>query len=186
LKELNLQGPDATLIVTAARVHDIGKIGIPDMVLQKPGALTPDEWAIMQTHSDRGADLLARYPDFARGVAIVRHHHERWDGKGYPAGLKGYDIPFGARLMAVADSFDAMTSDRPYRPGMSVEKATQILHEGRGVQWDAALVDAFLRSIAVTKTLDAETQRLGDAEQETNLTQRRRDAETQKPKEVCA
>ncbi len=99
----------------------------------------------METHSARGAELLQRYPDFVRGVAIVRHHHERWDGQGYPDGKSGYDIPFGARLLAVADSFDAMTSDRPYRKGMSTERACTILREGRGTQWDEQLIDAFLR-----------------------------------------
>ena len=104
----------------------------------------------METHPGRGAELLARYPDFARGVAIVRHHHERWDGQGYPDRRAGIDIPFGARVIAVADSFDAMTSDRPYRPGMPVERAAQILREGRGTQWDAQIVDAFLRTAAVS------------------------------------
>jgi HD-GYP domain-containing protein (c-di-GMP phosphodiesterase class II) len=148
LRELGLEGPDVAMIIASARVHDIGKIGIPDAVLQKPGALTPEEWAIMQSHAERGAELLARYPDFARGVEIVRHHHERWDGKGYPTGLKEYAIPFGARVIAVADSFDAMTSDRPYRPGMSDRQAARILLDGRGTQWDARVVDAFLSSIA--------------------------------------
>ncbi len=147
LQELGLHGPEVDLIISAARVHDIGKIGIPDSVLNKPGRLTPEERAIMESHSERGADLLARYPDFSRGTAIVRHHHESWDGTGYPDRLKGNNIPFGARVIAVADSFDAMTSDRPYRKGMSVEKAAAILREGRGQQWEAALVDAFLQSL---------------------------------------
>jgi HD-GYP domain-containing protein (c-di-GMP phosphodiesterase class II) len=102
----------------------------------------------MEAHPVRGADLLKRHADFARGVAIVRHHHEAWDGKGYPDGLKGTEIPFGARVIAVADSFDAMTSDRPYRKGMTVQKAADILHQGRGGQWDASIVDAFLRTIS--------------------------------------
>jgi HD-GYP domain-containing protein (c-di-GMP phosphodiesterase class II) len=148
LGELELHGPEAELIVTAARVHDIGKIGVPDYVLNKPDRLTPEEAAIMQTHSDLGADLLARYRDFARGVAIVRHHHESWDGAGYPQRLKGTAIPFGARVIAVADSFDAMTSDRPYREAMSRERAAAILREGRGKQWDSTIVDAFLRTIS--------------------------------------
>jgi len=87
--------------------------------------------------------------DFARGVAIVRHHHERWDGTGYPDGLAELAIPFGARVIAVADSFDAMTSDRPYRRGMPVAQAAAILRAGRGTQWEAALVDAFLRTLPV-------------------------------------
>jgi HD-GYP domain-containing protein (c-di-GMP phosphodiesterase class II) len=148
LNSMGLNGPEVDLIVSAARVHDIGKIGIPDYILNKPGKLEPDEEAIMQTHPDRGADLLNRYPDFVRGVEIIRHHHEAWDGTGYPQKLKGTDIPFGARVIAVADSFDAMTSDRPYRKAMPVSKAASILHQGRGKQWDAAIVDAFLRTIA--------------------------------------
>jgi hypothetical protein len=147
LRELDMQGTSAELIIAAARVHDIGKIGIPDRVLNKPGMLTAEERAIMETHPERGADLLRRYPDFAQGVEIVRHHHERWDGAGYPHRLKGTDIPLGARIVAVADSFDAMTSDRPYRPALPVRKAVEILRAGRGEQWDSVIVDAFLRSI---------------------------------------
>jgi putative nucleotidyltransferase with HDIG domain len=147
LRELGTIGPEVELIRTAARVHDIGKIGIPDYVLNKPGQLSPEEKRIMDSHPDRGADLLARYQDFARGQDIVRHHHERWDGEGYPAGLRGLDIPFGARVIAVADSFDAMTSDRPYRAGMPIERAARILREGRGRQWDSVIVDAFLRCL---------------------------------------
>ena len=144
LREMNVLGPEVDLIRSAARVHDIGKIGIPDMILNKPGRLTDEEKRIMDSHPERGAELLARYQDFARGMGIVRHHHERWDGQGYPDKLKGLDIPFGARVIAVADSFDAMTSDRPYRTGMPVTKAVQILREGRGLQWDVTITDAFL------------------------------------------
>jgi len=147
LHELGLHGPEIDLIVTAARVHDIGKIGTPDAVLHKPGKLTPEERAIMEEHPVNGAELLARYRDFARGVALVRHHHESWDGTGYPDRLKGAEIPFGARVIAVADSYDAMTSDRPYRAGMPVAQAAAILHAGRNQQWDATIVDAFLRTI---------------------------------------
>ena len=130
LRELNIRGPEAELIIVAARIHDIGKIAIPDQILHKPGRLTGDELAIMQSHPERGAALLTRYSDFARGVDIVRHHHEAWDGTGYPNRLKGHAIPFGARVIAVADSFDAMTSDRPYRSGMSVHQAATILRAG--------------------------------------------------------
>jgi HD-GYP domain-containing protein (c-di-GMP phosphodiesterase class II) len=147
LKQLGLQGPEVKLILSAARVHDIGKIGIPDAVLHKPGRLDPEEWAIMKQHPVHGANLLKRYSDFARGVEIVLHHHESWDGHGYPAGLRGQDIPFGARVVAVADSYDAMTSDRPYRAGMPMERAARILWDGRGKQWDPAIIDAFLRAI---------------------------------------
>jgi putative nucleotidyltransferase with HDIG domain len=144
LHEMRVIGPELDLIRSAARVHDIGKIGIPDQILNKPGRLTPEEKRIMDSHPARGAELLTRYTDFVRGMDIVRHHHERWDGQGYPDRLKGLDIPFGARVIAVADSFDAMTSDRPYRAGMPTDKAAQILCEGRGQQWEPAIIDAFL------------------------------------------
>lgn len=144
LRQLALTGHDVDLIVTAARIHDIGKIGIPDAVLNKAGRLTDEERQIMEQHPVLGANLLLRYPDFARGVAIVRHHHERIDGRGYPDGLAGNAIPFGARVIAVADTWDALTSDRPYRQGMPAERAAAILHEGRGTQWSADLVDALL------------------------------------------
>jgi putative nucleotidyltransferase with HDIG domain len=149
LRELGLHGPEVDLIVTAARVHDIGKIGTPDAILHKPGKLTSEERAVIEEHPVTGATLLTRYQNFARGVALVRHHHESWDGTGYPDRLKGTEIPFGARVIAVADSFDAMTSDRPYRAGMPVAKAAAILRAGRGQQWDAALVNALLRSAPV-------------------------------------
>jgi len=136
--------PEADFVISAARVHDIGKIGLPDSVLLKEGRLSEEEQAIMQSHPEAGAQLLRRYREFAHGIEVVRHHHERWDGGGYPAGLRGHDIPFGARIVAVADSYDAMTSDRPYRRGMSLEAARDILLKGRGSQWDPAVVDAFM------------------------------------------
>jgi hypothetical protein len=147
LDALAVHGAEVELVLAAARVHDIGKIGVPDAILNKPGKLTDAERAEMERHPVLGADLLARQGDVGRGVAIVRHHHEAWDGSGYPAGLAGLDIPFGARVIAVADSYDAMTSDRPYRAGMPHAKAVAILRAGRGQQWDAALVDAFLRAL---------------------------------------
>jgi putative nucleotidyltransferase with HDIG domain len=158
LRELDVTGPEAELTISAARIHDIGKIGIPDYVLNKAGPLTAEERAIMESHAERGAELLSRYSDFARGVAIVRHHHEQWDGSGYPDRLRGTDIPFGARVVAVADSYDAMTTKRPYRQAMSVEKATTILRQGRAQQWDAEVVDAFLHLIA--RRLEQPTPRL--------------------------
>lgn len=101
----------------------------------------------MQTHSQKGAELISKYKDFSRGALMIMHHHERWDGQGYPAGLKEHEIPFGARVIAVADSFDAMTSDRPYRKALSVNQAVETLLEGRGSQWDPTIVDAFVEMI---------------------------------------
>ncbi len=144
LVQLKISGPEATLIETAARLHDIGKLGIPDGILLKPGKLLPEEFAIMHTHPQKGAELIAKYKDFSRGAMIITHHHERWDGDGYPSGLKAFEIPFGARVIAVADSFDAMTSNRPYRKALPAFQAIQILLEGRGTQWDPYIVNAFV------------------------------------------
>jgi HD-GYP domain-containing protein (c-di-GMP phosphodiesterase class II) len=144
LIRLKVAGPEATLIEMSARLHDIGKIGIPDAILMKPGTLSVEEMAMMQTHPQKGAELISKYKDFARGASIILHHHERWDGAGYPSGLKGYEIPFGSRLIAVADSFDAMTSDRPYRKALSVHQAIQTLLEGRGTQWEPTIVNALV------------------------------------------
>ncbi len=160
LRAMNIAGPESDLIVLAARVHDIGKIGIPDDILRKEGKLTPEEWEVMKAHPDRGADLLIRYADFSRGRDFVRYHHERWDGQGYPRGLKGEEIPLGARVLAVVDAFDAMTSDRPYRRAMTTEQGIQILQAGRGHQWDPHVVDAFLRSLAPHLAAPALSHRL--------------------------
>jgi HD-GYP domain-containing protein (c-di-GMP phosphodiesterase class II) len=155
LAKLNISGPEATLIEISASLHDIGKIGIPDRILLKSGTLSPEERAIMQTHSQKGAELISQYKDFVRGAAMILHHHERWDGKGYPSGLKEYEIPFGSRVIAVADSFEAMTSDRPYRKALSIHQAIQILLEGRGKQWDPIIVNAFVD--LVIKQMDEKT-----------------------------
>lgn len=154
LAQLGHAGEDADMIINAARIHDIGKIGIPDSVLNNPGRLTDAERQVMEMHPVLGADLLLRYQDFARGVAIVRHHHERIDGNGYPSRLAGHDIPFGARVIAVADTWDALTSDRPYRRGMPPEQAAAILCAGRGTQWSAELVDALLVALGYATLLD--------------------------------
>jgi len=147
LIQLQVSGPEAILIETSASLHDIGKIGIPDHILLKPDRLSSQERALMQTHSQKGAELISKYKDFSRGALMIMHHHERWDGQGYPAGLKEYNIPFGARVIAVADSFEAMTSDRPYRKALSVDQAIQILLEGRGKQWDPVIVNTFVDMI---------------------------------------
>ena len=147
LLQMSIAGPEATIIVTAARLHDIGKIGMPDSILNKPGKLLPEEIPLMQTHSQKGAELIEKYRDFSRGAVMIKHHHERWDGTGYPGRLKAYEIPFGARVIAVADGFDAMTSDRPYRAAMTAAQAIQILLEGRDKQWDGRVVDALVRAV---------------------------------------
>lgn len=144
----------AELIVSAASMHDIGKLGISATVLAKPGQLTTEERRLIEWHAGLGADLLGCCSGFIQVATLVRHHHERWDGKGYPDGLAENEIPFGARLIAVADSFDAMTSHRAYRPAMSAQQAAAILRAGRWRQWDGAIVDAFLYGIEQHPSLE--------------------------------
>jgi ribonuclease P protein subunit RPR2 len=125
-------------------LHDIGKVGVPEHVLCKPGPLSPEEWTIMKTHPVVGAQIVEPITFLGEAVDLVRHHHERFDGSGYPDGLRGEGIPLPARVFAVADSFDAMTSDRPYRRAMSVERALDELVEGAGTQFDPAVVREFI------------------------------------------
>jgi len=127
-------------------LHDVGKIGIPDRILQKPGPLNDDELSLMRTHTLLGEQMLAGVA-FLRGagVAVVRHHHERWDGAGYPDGLAGTAIPLSARIFAVADALDAMTNDRPYGRALSWTDAVREIHRESGGQFDPAVVDAFDR-----------------------------------------
>ncbi|MBI2104291.1 MAG: HD domain-containing protein [Candidatus Omnitrophica bacterium] len=129
----------------AGILHDIGKIGIKDEILLKPGALTPDEQKIMQQHPVIGEAIVKPVRSLGKVVALVRHHHERYDGMGYPAGLKGEAIPLGARILAVADTYDAMVTDRPYRKRLSVEETKREFKKGAGSQHDPAVVDALLR-----------------------------------------
>ncbi len=145
-KALNLS--DAMLlqaIEAAALLHDTGKLAIPEHILNKPGKLTASEFETMKAHVDVGADILSSIDFPYPVIPIVRAHHEAWDGSGYPAGLKGEEIPIGARILSVVDCFDALTSDRPYRPAMSVEEAEAILQQRRGTMYDPVVVDAFLR-----------------------------------------
>ena len=126
----------------AALLHDIGKIAIPDAVLKKTGPLTPSEFAQMQQHTEESADLIRMIPHPQDVLLSIRHHHERVDGKGYPDGLIGDDIPLEARILAVADGYDALTSKRPYRRAFTHEEAVQILRDNAGTQWDAKVVEA--------------------------------------------
>ncbi len=127
----------------AGTVHDIGKIGVPEAILLKPGRLTEDEYGLVKLHPDRAERILEPIIRDRRVLAVVRHHHERFDGRGYPDGLRGEEIPLGARILAVADTYDAMTSDRPYRDGLTVEQARSQLLANRGSQFDPALIELF-------------------------------------------
>lgn len=131
-------------IAAASLLHDMGKLAVPEYILNKPGVLTPAEFERMKLHASVGADILSAIDFPYPVVPIVRHHHENWDGNGYPSGLKGADIPIGARVLSVVDCFDALTSDRPYRPRLSDEDALQIIRERRGSMYDPLIVDAFL------------------------------------------
>jgi putative two-component system response regulator len=140
-------------IYAASPLHDIGKVGVPDHILLKPGKLSSDEWAVMQTHCELGAETLravhAQHPGnaFVRmGIDIAQSHHEKWDGSGYPLGLQGEEIPLAARILALGDVYDALTSKRCYKEAFSHEKSTAIIIEGRGSHFDPAVVDAFLES----------------------------------------
>lgn len=144
-----LSEQDVADIRDAAPMHDIGKIGIPESVLLKPGKFSDEEWEVMKTHSligerilsNPGSELMRRAREIAGG------HHERFDGKGYPRGLKGEEIPIAARIVAVADVFDALTMARPYKPAFSVEKAVGIIQEERGRQFDPVLADLFVEGV---------------------------------------
>jgi putative two-component system response regulator len=135
----------------SAPLHDVGKVAIPDAVLHKPGRLTEEEFEVMKTHTTRGRDMLAATDTFLGEVTsflnvakdIAYCHHERWDGKGYPRHLRGEEIPLAARLMSVADVYDALRSKRVYKPGMSHEESAKIIFEGKGTQFDPILIDSF-------------------------------------------
>jgi putative nucleotidyltransferase with HDIG domain len=141
---LDMPEEDLRRIMFAALLHDIGKMGVLDAIINKPGPLSEEEWVLMRAHPVVGAAIVEKM-EFLKGtVEIVRHHHESWNGRGYPDGLEGEDIPFGARIVTVADSFDAMTTDRPYRRALSIDEAVRRLEECAGVQFDARLVKAFV------------------------------------------
>jgi putative nucleotidyltransferase with HDIG domain len=144
-RQLHLSTEDLEVLRFATPLHDIGKIGIEDAILRKSGPLTPSEFDVMKTHTTMGAKMLEPVPDLQPALPIVRSHHERWDGQGYPDGLAGKDIPQLARIVAVADAFDAMVFDTPYRRGRSVEAACAELEKERGHQFDPDVVSALLQ-----------------------------------------
>ena len=144
-RSVNLPEPEVERIKIGAMLHDVGKIGIPESVLKKPGKLNDEEWSIMKQHPIIGSEKVLAPNEALRDlIPIVKYHHERLDGKGYPEGLSGNEIPLAARIVSVADAYHALVSDRPYRKGMPIEKACQILQEGAGTQWDPDLVRKFI------------------------------------------
>lgn len=150
-KALNLPENEIELIKNGGLFHDIGKIGIPDSILQKAGKLTDDEYHDIKNHPSIGEHILMPAKIFNDIIPMVKHHHERFDGKGYPSGLAGNDIPLSARIVCIADSFDAMTSDRSYRPRYTLYKALDELSRCKGAQFDPDLVDLFIEQIVNNK-----------------------------------
>ncbi len=144
-EQMHLPEAQRSELYLGGLLHDVGKIGVPDEVLRKPGALTREEMALIQQHVLIGDAIVAHVPQLAHLRPLVRSHHERFDGGGYPDKLGGEAIPLPARIMAVADSCDAMMSDRPYRPAMATARIESILMGGAGKQWDPAVIAAFLR-----------------------------------------
>ncbi len=139
-----------------AILHDIGKMGIPDHILHKPGPLSEEEWAIMRLHPVYARELLAPIEYLAPAMDIPCHHHERWDGSGYPLGLRATDIPLSARLFAIVDVYDALTSNRPYRPAWSQSEAITYIREQAGISFDPTLVEIFIQMMRETPILEAE------------------------------
>ena len=153
---LGLSGSLTDRIVLAGVLHDVGKIATPDEILLKAGPLDAAEWAIMRQHAVFGAEILADIPSLAQYAPIVRSHHERVDGTGYPDGLAGEAILFEARVIAVADAFHAMISDRPYRATRSFGTAVAVLREGSGTQWDPEVVAAMVSTAAAARNRSAD------------------------------
>ncbi len=143
-RQLKLDEKVIQEIQWGALLHDVGKIGIPDHILRKPGKLTEDEWIVMRTHPQVGYEMLQEIPFLAPSLDVVLHHHERFDGTGYPSGLSGKTIPIAARIFAIADTYDAMTNDRPYRKAFYTEKALEEIQQCANSQFDPEIVNAFL------------------------------------------
>jgi HD-GYP domain-containing protein (c-di-GMP phosphodiesterase class II) len=145
---MGLASDQLRVIARGAYLHDVGKIGIPDGILNKPGALTPDEWKVIQTHPQLGYELASAAPSLREALPVILHHHERIDGQGYPGHLAGNQIPLEARVVAVADVWDALTSDRAYRKGWEPQMALAHIHDGAGTHFDPHVVDALIRLVA--------------------------------------
>jgi putative two-component system response regulator len=145
-RKAGMSEDEVEMILNASPMHDVGKIGIPDNIILKPGKLDDDEWQIMRSHPQIGADIIGKHPvgilRLAREIALS--HHEKWDGSGYPAGLAAENIPYSGRIVAIADVFDALTTERPYKKAWPIEKALHVITEEKGHHFDPDLVDVFL------------------------------------------
>ena len=154
-QQIGIEGENREKLKQAALLHDIGKIGISSAILDKPGKLTDEEYEIIKSHPSIGADILGPISSFDAIIPMVRQHHERWDGKGYPDGLAGNEICPEARILAVADVYDAMVSDRPYRKGMEKARAIAIIQSESGKQFDPMMVRLFLKWVGENQALAA-------------------------------
>src|SRR5437899_885911 len=143
-QELGLEESELQNLEVVALLHDIGKVGVPDSILRKPAKLDPEEYALMKKHPEYGWAVLRMLPGFERAALDILHHHESFDGRGYPAGLKENEIPIVSRIVCVIDAFDAMVSSRPYRQGLPYEEAVRRLTEASGTQFDPVVVQCFL------------------------------------------
>jgi HD-GYP domain-containing protein (c-di-GMP phosphodiesterase class II) len=146
--ELGITGRQLDAISHAGLFHDIGKLGVPDAILTKPAALTDEEYAQMKCHPADGADIVAKFGRLRHAVPLIRHHHERWDGRGYPDRLAADAIPLGAAIVGLADAWDAMTTDRPYHRALGPAEAESELRTHRGTQFSPTVVDAFFRVLS--------------------------------------
>jgi putative nucleotidyltransferase with HDIG domain len=160
--QVGVSGDDAHLIFLAGRLHDIGKCAVKNEVLLKPTALNKEEFEHMCIHPEVGGSMLASFSLFKECARFVRAHHERWDGTGYPDKLQGEAIPLGARIISVADAFDAMTTTRPYRKALPLAEARRRLEEGAGSQWDARIVSAFIYLLDTTSLAESEPTPLAE------------------------
>jgi HD-GYP domain-containing protein (c-di-GMP phosphodiesterase class II) len=146
-RKLGIRGPDLIHVRRGVLLHDVGKMGIPDSILHKPGELTEDEWMVIRKHPEYARDYFSGISYLTPAMDILFFHHEKWDGTGYPHELQGEHIPLPARIFAVVDVWDALTSDRPYREAWSKEKTLEYIHGQSGKHFDPRIVDVFVRLI---------------------------------------
>jgi diguanylate cyclase (GGDEF)-like protein/putative nucleotidyltransferase with HDIG domain len=168
-QELRLSDETMRIIRIGALLHDVGKIGIPEEILRKPGHLTPDEYEVIKQHPNLGALIVGAVPGMESIIEAVRYHHERWDGRGYPDKLAGTDIPMIGRIMAVADAFSAMTTNRAYRAGMDWKTAIDEIQKNIGTQFDPLMARAFCNAVSWRLSIDTPKDSAGDIDAEPDL-----------------
>jgi len=161
---IGLSPDEVSKVSTAALLHDIGKIGVPDKVLNKKGKLNEENWEEIKAHPRLGANIVSNIPNLVPCANGILHHHERWDGDGYPDGLKGEEIPIESRILAIADTFEAMTAVRPYRPAFSREEVIKELREGAGSKFDPKLVEVFVGLVEAGFSEEVKTDRVSSSE----------------------